>query len=241
MPLENQISLAELGIVAITFDLDDTLWPCAPVIQAAEQVYFDWIDKRFPEITSQYSLADMIAMRRSILDSEPLLKNDVTELRRRATVALMQPFGASEEDMAEAMRVCIDARQQITFYDEVLTALQQLSFHYRLGSITNGNASLEAIGVGHLFDVELAATMELPAKPAADMFLSACKVLGTQPERVLHVGDHPQNDVAAARMVGCKTAWINRTDEIYPEDAVPADLSIVNLNELVKLAPPIPG
>ena len=108
MPLENQISLAELGIVAITFDLDDTLWPCAPVIQAAEQVYFDWIDKRFPEITSQYSLADMIAMRRSILDSEPLLKNDVTELRRRATVALMQPFGASEEDMAEAMRVCID-------------------------------------------------------------------------------------------------------------------------------------
>jgi len=241
MPFENQLTLADMGIVAITFDLDDTLWPCAPVIEAAEQVYFDWIDNRFPEITNQFSLADMIAMRRSILNSEPLLKNDVTELRRRATVSLMQPFGASEADMAEAMQVCIDARQQITFYDEVLTSLQQLSFHYRLGSITNGNASLEAIGVGHLFDVELAATMELPAKPAPDMFLKACEELGARPEQVLHVGDHPGNDVAAARMIGCRTAWITRTGDQYPEDAVPADLDIVDLTELVKLAPPVPG
>jgi len=241
MPFENQSSLADMGIVAITFDLDDTLWPCAPVIKAAEQVYYDWIDSRFPEITRQYSPADMIAMRRSLLSAEPLLKNDVTELRRRATVSLMQPFGASDADIAEAMQVCIDARQQITFYDEVLTALQQLSFHYRLGSITNGNASLQAIGIGHLFDVELAATMELPAKPAPDMFLRACEALGTQPDRVLHVGDHPENDVAAARMVGCKTAWITRTSEQYPEDSAPADLAIVDLNELVELAPAIPS
>ena len=241
MPIENQMTLAEMGIVAITFDLDDTLWPCAPVIEAAEKVYFDWIDKRFPEITRQYSPADIIAMRRAILNAEPQLKNDVTELRHRATVSLMQPFGASEADIEEAMRVCIDARQQITFYDEVLTALQQLSFHYRLGSITNGNASLQAIGVGHLFDVELAATMELPAKPAPDMFLLACEALGTQPERLLHVGDHPQNDVAAARMVGCRTAWITRTGESYPEDSMPADLDIIDLNQLVERAPPVPG
>ena len=240
MPVENQLSLVEMGIAAVTFDLDDTLWPCAPVIEAAERVYFDWIDQRFPEITSRYSHAEMIAMRRSILSAEPLLKNDVTELRRRATLALMQPFGATEADMAEAMRVCMEARQKVTFYDDVLTALQQLSFHYRLGSITNGNASLQAIGVAHLFDVELAATMELPAKPAADMFHRACEALGTQPERVLHVGDHPENDVAAAAAAGCRTAWMNRTGESYPEDSVPADLNLVDLNGLVELAPRIP-
>lgn len=241
MPFEKIASLREIGIVAITFDLDDTLWPCAPVIEAAEQVYFDWIDNRYPEITSAHTLSDMIAMRRSLLIEEPELKNDVTELRRLATIDLMQPFGASDADMQEAMRVFIEARQKITFYDEVLSALQELSFHYRLGSITNGNADLSAIGVGHLFDCELAATMQMPAKPASDMFLRACEELGTQPERVLHVGDHPDNDVAAARSAGCRTAWINRIGESYPEDSVGADLHISNLDELVKLAPPIHG
>jgi len=237
MSFENTANLREMGIVAITFDLDDTLWPCAPAIEAAEQAYFNWIENKFPEITSAHNLSDMIAMRRSLLTTEPELKNDVTELRRRATVDLMQPYGASDTDMQEAMRVCIDARQKISFYDEVLSSLQELSFHYRLGSITNGNADLTAIGVGHLFDCELAATMQMPAKPASDMFLHACEVLGTQPERVLHVGDHPDNDVAAARSAGCRTAWINRTGEQYPQDFEAADLNISNLDELVKLAP----
>jgi len=237
MSLESQTSLRELGIVAITFDLDDTLWPCAPVIQAAEQVYFNWIDTKFPAVAAQYTRDDMINMRRTLVASDPLLQNDVTELRRLATAQLLKPFGATDEDVHEAVRVCVEARQKITFYDEVLSALQDLSFHYRLGSITNGNADLQAIGVGHIFDVELAATMQLPAKPKPDMFLKACEALGTQPERVLHVGDHPVNDVAAAREVGCKTAWITRTGESYPDGAVPADINIVDLDDLVKLAP----
>ena len=239
MAADNLIGLRELGVVAITFDLDDTLWPCAPVIAAAEQAYFDWIHQKLPDVTANYSLADMISMRRAILQTKPALKNDVTELRRLATVQLLQPFGASAADIDEAMRVCLEARQQVTFYDEVVPALEELSFHYRLGSITNGNADLQVIGAGHLFDVELAATMQLPAKPAPDMFLKACEALGTQPERVLHVGDHPLNDVAAAKEVGCKTAWITRTGERYPNDVEPADINIIDLDDLVKLAPSV--
>ena len=240
MPLEKIQSLGEIGISAITFDLDDTLWPCSPVIAHAEKTYFDWIDTRFPEITETVDLAEMVSRRREILETEPQLKNDVTELRRRATVELLKPFGASDADMAEAMQVCLDARQQVNFYDEVLDALQQLSFHYRLGSITNGNASLEAIGVGHLFDAELAATLSLPAKPAPDMFLKACEALGVSPSSVLHVGDHVENDVAAARDAGFRTAWINRTGEIYPSSTEAADISITDLTELVAMAPAIP-
>lgn len=237
MPTDNQISLQAMGIAAITFDLDDTLWPCAPVIEAAERVYYEWLEQNLPQVTEKYTLADIIAMRRAILETEPELKNDVTELRRRATTDLLEPFGASIDDIDEAMRVCLQARQQVTFYDEVLSALQDLSFHYRLGSLTNGNADLTVIGVAHLFDIELAATMQLPAKPAPDMFLKACEALGTQPARVLHVGDHPVNDVAAAREVGCRTAWISRYNETYPEGAIAADITLSNLDELVALAP----
>lgn len=237
--MECVVGLRELGITAITFDLDDTLWPCAPVIAAAEEVYFAWICKKFPAIESKYRLTDVIALRREILESQPALKNDVTEMRRCATRELLAPFGASDADIQEAVRVCVEARQKVSFYDDVMTSLQDLSFHYRLGSITNGNADLQAIGVAHLFDVELAATMDLPAKPAPDMFLRACDALGIQPERLLHVGDHPINDVAAARQAGCRTAWITRYDDSYPEDTEPADINITDLNALVELAPPI--
>lgn len=235
----NHVQFQQLGITAITFDLDDTLWPCAPVIAAAEQVYFEWICSNFPPVGSKYRLEDVIAMRGEVLESVPQLKGDVTEMRRHATRELLLPYGASEADVEEAVRVCIEARQKVCFYEEVLSALQQLSFHYRLGSITNGNADLQAIGVAHLFDVELAATLDLPAKPAADMFLQASNALGASPERILHVGDHPINDVAAARAAGCRTAWITRYGETYPEDSEPADFNITNLDALVALAPPI--
>ncbi len=237
--MENPIDLQSMGITAITFDLDDTLWPCAPVITAAEQTYYDWISQRFPQLADKHSLSDIIDLRRSMLALRPELKNDVTVLRQIATAELLEPYGATEADVNEAVRVCVEARQKVTFYDEVLTALQELSFHYRLGSITNGNADLSAIGVTHIFDIELAATLQLPAKPAPDMFIAAFEALGVSSERVLHVGDHPFNDVTAAKELGCRTAWITRYDDTYPDDLEPADLNITDLNALVQLAPVI--
>ncbi len=236
MPAEKISQLSELGITAITFDLDDTLWPCAPVIAAAERVYYEWIEKHYPKVAQRYDLHDMTTMRRQLLADEPELMNDVTELRRRATVDLLQPQGAGDAEINEVMRVCIEARQLVSLYDEVESALQQLTFSYRLGSITNGNADLQSIGIGHLFDVELASTMTLPAKPDPAMFEKAFAALGVSAERVLHVGDHPENDVLAAKNAGCKTAWINRDQMIYPEGVPAADINIVNLNELVALA-----
>ena len=239
MTAKPDISLRELGITAITFDLDDTLWPCAPVISQAEQVYFDWIAEHFPEVARKYNRADVLSMRRSKLDIAPQLANDVTELRRLATLELLQPFGASDSQVQELLRVCIAERQKVTLYDDVMDSLQQLSFHYRLGSITNGNADLGVIGIANLFDAELAATMSLPAKPAADMFIKAFDLLGVQPESVLHVGDHPVNDVVAARDAGCRTAWMNRSNEAYPVNIPHADIEITNLHDLVALAPSI--
>lgn len=225
-----------MGIEAITFDLDDTLWPCAPAIAGAERAYFDWIESHFPAVVQQYDAAQIIEQRRSLLTNEPDLKNDVTELRRRATRNLLTPFGAVESDVDEVMRVCISARQNVSLYDDVLSGLQQLSVHYQLGSITNGNADLSAVGIRQFFKSELAATMQLPAKPAPELFLKACAELSVSPEAVLHVGDHPFNDVAAACDAGMRTAWIKRSDESYPSNIEAADFNIVDLNDLVELA-----
>ena len=43
MPLRADISL-------ITLDLDDTLWPCEPVILAAERALHHWLGQRTPRL-----------------------------------------------------------------------------------------------------------------------------------------------------------------------------------------------
>ncbi len=233
------MNLSQMGISAITFDLDDTLWPCAPVLRHAETVYHDWLQAHCPAAVIQYSSDELRAKRTQLLESFPQLRNDVSEWRLRATRELLAEFGVDEGRAEEAFSAFLGARQQVCFYDDVMSGLQDLSFHYRLGALTNGNADLQRIGVNQLFDSALYATLELPAKPAPDMFLQACEELGVAPASLLHVGDNAYTDIEGARLVGCKTAWMNRTDLVYPDDVEPADLDICSVADLVALAPDI--
>jgi len=226
----------ELGIEAIAFDLDDTLWPCAPAIAGVEKAYFDWIKTHFPEAAAEYDADQIVAMRRSLLVDSPELKNDVTELRRLATTDLLTPFGADKAQVDELMQICLTTRQNVSLYSDVLDGLQRLSACYSLASMTNGNADLSVIGIRKYFDVELAATLSLAAKPAPDMFLKACELLDVSPQSVLYVGDNVVNDVVAARDVGLRTAWIDRFDVAYPADVERADFEIVDLGGLVGVA-----
>ncbi len=234
------MNLTQMGISAITFDLDDTLWPCDPVIRAAEQVYYQWFIDNHPHIAQAHSMDELRDMRRELLVAQPELCNDVTQWRLRATRALLERHGVDPAHADSAFDVFIKARQQVEFYPEVLSGLQELSFHYRLGSLTNGNADLQAIGVDHLFDSALYATLSLPAKPAPDMFLRAAEELGVSPERILHVGDNAHTDISGAREAGCSTAWIKRGAETYPEDLPRADIEITSLDDLIALSPAIP-
>ncbi len=234
------MNLMQMGIAAITFDLDDTLWACDPVISHAEQIYYDWLLENCPDICAENTRDQLREMRRELLSASPELMNDVSEWRLRATRALLSQYGYDPALAGQAFEVFLAARQQVEFYPEVMDALQQLSFHYRLGSLTNGNADLDRIGVSHLFDSALYATLDLPAKPAPEMFRLASEELGVAPERILHVGDNAVTDIEGARSAGYKTAWINRGTLVYPDNAAQADINIENLNELLALAPDIP-
>ncbi len=235
------MNLTDMGIAAITFDLDDTLWPCDPVIRSAEKVFYDWLDTHCPQVTQAYSMNELRDKRRELLAAQPHLTNDVTQWRLQGTRQVLEAHALDPALADEAVKVFIEARQQVEFFSEVMDGLQRLSFHYRLGALTNGNADLAAIGVGHLFDTALYATLALPAKPAPDMFLQAADELGVSTDRILHVGDNAETDIRGASAVGCKTAWINRYGDVYPDDKPAADIDIKDLNDLVALSPPLPG
>lgn len=231
------MNLVEQGIKAITFDLDDTLWPCDAVIMHAEKAYMSWFDEHYPVVTQNNDMAGLRDRRRALLQEFPELVNDVTEWRLLGTQRLLEEHGIDSAEATRAMDTFLHARQAVEFYDDVMDGLQDLSLHFRLGALTNGNADLERIGASHLFDSVQYATLSLPAKPAPDMFLKAFDELGVQPEAVLHVGDNPVTDIEGARRLGCKTAWIDRGTLVYPDDAEPADLNISTLHDLVSLLP----
>lgn len=231
------MNLIDQGIAAITFDLDDTLWPCDTVISYAEQAYLSWFEEHYPVVTRSNDMSSLRDKRRALLQEFPELVNDVTQWRLLGTRRLLEEHGIDPSFAEQAMETFLHARQAVEFYDDVMGGLQDLSLHFRLGALTNGNADLERIGASHLFDSVQYATLELPAKPAPDMFLKAFEELGVQPEAVLHVGDNPVTDIQGARNLGCKTAWIDRGTLEYPTEAEPADLNITSLHDLVKLLP----
>ncbi len=81
-----------------------------------------------------------------------------------------------------------------------------------LGLITNGRgpfqmASIQALGIEPYFDCVLISEWEGVAKPDPRIFLRACERLGVSAAECVFVGDHPVNDVAAAKAVGMRAVW----------------------------------
>lgn len=235
------ITLAGLGIRAISFDLDDTLWPLEPVIVRAEQAFYGWLEQHCPRLTQHFSVQQLRDRRIELVAEQPALRSDVTRSRALALRSTLRECDYDANLADQAMAVFQQVRNEVEPYADVSSALQDLSFHYRLGSVTNGNADVSQTSIGHYFDSTLAATVELPAKPAADMFARVCRELAVSPSALLHIGDNPGTDVGGARDFGCRTGWINRHGMQWPADIARADIELTNLAQLVAMAPPLPG
>jgi putative hydrolase of the HAD superfamily len=87
--------------------------------------------------------------------------------------------------------------------------MQRLKSEYQLAVLTNGNACLTKAGASHWFDFLISAEQINASKPAPDHFLKAMERSNTPANRVIHIGDHPDNDIRAASSLGIQTVWAN--------------------------------
>jgi putative hydrolase of the HAD superfamily len=127
------------------------------------------------------------------------------------------------------------ARQQVSFYDDVLPALERLSLKYRLGAITNGNANVEKVGLGHLIEHTVSAIDLQIAKPDKRIYQSLADRFEVPTEQILYIGDHPEYDVIGPQVAGLRAAWINREARQWPQSLPPPKFQITNLYELEAL------
>jgi 2-haloalkanoic acid dehalogenase type II len=218
-------------IKAVLFDLDDTLWPIVPVIIRAEAVLYEWLTAHAPAVAQQFTIDTLRARRRELMAAHPRFQVDLWSLRQ---AVLTEAFVSSGEDAAKvdlAMAVFSQARNAVTPYDDVVPALQRLSRHVVIGSISNGFADLAAIGLAHHFKVSLAAHQLGSAKPDPAIFHAACDALQVKPAEAVYVGDDPLLDVEGAQKAGLRAVWINRFERTLPAHIRPdaACTSLVDL------------
>jgi putative hydrolase of the HAD superfamily len=105
-------------------------------------------------------------------------------------------------------------------YTELVESLDTLRrTGFELGVITNGYsefqlANIKALGIEHFFSQILVSESEGVRKPEPEIFKRAVERLGVGPEEAVFIGDHPVNDIQAARNVGLKTIW--KRDSSWP-------------------------
>jgi putative hydrolase of the HAD superfamily len=220
------------SIRTITLDLDDTLWEIHPVIRRAEQRLYEWLGENFPRITEMYTPTDLREVRSEIVVEFADRAHDLTFLRHTVLGRIGVAAGYGTDFIDDAFDVFDEVRNNVDIFPEVIPALEVLGERFTLIAVTNGNANLELIGIRHLFDSVVTAAMAGAAKPAPEVFDMAVQVGGASKEETLHVGDHPLYDVDGARAAGLRTAWVNRSAIIWPDEYAAPEIEVTHIGEL---------
>ena len=224
-----------MGIRALTFDLDDTLWYVGPVIAQAEMRLHAWLAERYPGMAETYGPEALRALCGEVAAQYPSLEHNKTELRIRALRLAAQRSGYDPSLAETAFEVFYGARQEVEFFQDVLPVLGTLKADYPLGALSNGNADIRLVGLNHVFDFHISAIEAGAAKPDAAIFRLACERLGVEPRDVAHVGDDPDTDIWGAAQAGMKTVWVNRNQRLWDDTRVTPDAVITDLYALVPL------
>ncbi len=219
-------------ILAITLDLDDTLWPIAPVIDLAEAALQRYLLQHAPLAAQRWPLAAMRELRERVAADNPHLAHDFTAQRRLSLQHALSDVGADLALLEPCFDAFIDARHQVTLYADTEAALLRMRGVRPLAALTNGNADVARIGIGEHFQFAISAREHGAAKPDASIFHAACERFKLPPAAVLHVGDDPHMDVHGAARAGMRSCWINRTRAVWPADLPPADIEVSDLHQL---------
>lgn len=223
------------GIRLLTFDLDDTLWEFAPLLERAEQSTYAWLQQRAPALTKRYTLRDLIERRLSLARSRPELAHRISRLRldtmHHALLDSGVPPGEAAAIAEEAFAVFLEARSQVSPFEATEAVLDQLGRYYTLAAITNGNCRLAPSGLDRHFSFVVYAEELERAKPHPEPFQLALSRAGCNAWACIHIGDDAEHDIRAAQQLGIHTVWMNYRGKPWPGGRRP-NAEIRNLDEL---------
>ena len=220
-------------IRAITFDLDDTLWPIWPTIERAEKALTAWLSVHAPMTSALFANPHARHdIRQQVMTDRPDILHDLSAIRREA-IRLALTRAGNDPALAEpAFEVFFAERNRVTLFEDTLPALAWLTVRYPLVALSNGNADLEKVGLAAYFQGGISAAKFGVAKPHVSIFHAAAALAGVQPHEVLHVGDDAHHDVLGAQAAGMQAVWVNRSEHLWADAPHQPDETVCQLNEL---------
>ncbi len=225
------------GVALLTFDLDNTLWDVGSVIVQAEAVMTDWLDANCPA-WQHVGRDGMRALRGEVARVQPEICHDLTALRLEVLRLTLLKAGLDEAAAVATARGAFEAffaaRNTVTLFDGVQSSLALLAERYPLYALSNGNADIRRAGLAGYFRHQLSAASVGFAKPHPRMFEQALSLAGIDASAAIHIGDHPEQDIAAAQAVGMRAIWVNYSDSAWPLAQKP-DGVIRHFSELPEL------
>ena len=210
------------GITALTLDLDDTLWPVRPPLEAAERALAQWLAEHAPATALGMGPGAMLALRAEVAAEHPHWAHDLTAIRLETIRRALHRHGDDPALAQAAFDHFFEARHRVTLYDDVLPGLERLAARHRLVAVSNGNAEVHRLGLDRFFAASIPARLHGAAKPAPSIFHAACAAAGAAPHQVLHLGDDPAADVDGALAAGLHAGWILRPGSPHA-DAAPRE------------------
>lgn len=223
--------------VLLTFDLDNTLWDVESIIIRAEAGMVAWLDSHYPRWQA-VGRDGMRALRGEVARVQPEICHDLTAVRLEVLRLALLRAGYDEATAkigaAGAFEAFFSGRNTVTLFDGVAETLAALSARHTLYALSNGNADIRRAGLAAYFREQLSAASVGYAKPHPRMFEQALAMAGVSPAQAIHIGDHPEQDVAAAQAVGMQAIWVNHGGSDWPL-ARPADGEIRHFSELPAL------
>lgn len=230
------VSLLDTGrIRAITIDLDDTLWPIWPTISRAEAVLLDWLSHHAPATAALFSSpAQLRAIRVQMVTLRPDLQGDLSALRRESIRLALTQAGDAPALAEPAFEVFFAERQRVDLFADAHDTLAFLSARYPVVALSNGNADVHRIGIGHYFRGSISASEFGVAKPDVRIFHAGAHAAQVQPHEVLHVGDDATLDVQGALNAGMQAVWLNTARHDWPHGP-PPHATVSSLTALCEL------
>lgn len=222
-------------IRALSFDLDDTLWPIAPTLLEAERALKAWFLSEAPKALTVYEDQALVSSLRE--DLKVQFKDqlhDLSAIRKMLIHKVLTLAGESTSGVEEAFKVFFQARQTVYLYPEVRPALERLSARFTLVALSNGNANIEQVGLGAYFTHAISAQSFGVSKPDPRIFQHTLQRLQLQAQEMLHIGDDVHTDVAGARGANIPCVWLNRERQTWSGQGE-RPITVGDLGELEEL------
>ncbi|EML1597381.1 HAD-IA family hydrolase [Burkholderia cenocepacia] len=209
-------------VSALSFDLDDTLWPFGPSVVRAEATLRTWLIEHAPNTASVLPTQQALsALREEYERLRPDLASDYRAMRIGSIRLALERANEDASLADRAYDVFYAARNRVEFYEDALPALAWLSARFPLIAVTNGNADLRLTGGDEFFLTTLSARAFGFAKPEPEIFHAAADALDVRPAELLHVGDDFHLDIVGALNAGLQAAWVVREPRADGEPAPP--------------------